>query len=415
MKNKIIPTVIITSLVDNEYKEKWGLGKKGSWILRENESYILEFEELENVYGKYNKETGWEQFKEIQFKIPDKEIIALVLDGNTGDKSPHQFDILWHLLCREKCKIGHILIHPSAGNSLEVFSASNRLLKKPEGVIINYKSNNNLIKFECLNTAEEITHLEYSLVKKSMLKEWIKVISKAVRVGSMSCAVKRLKELKDLLDSSKYPNFKIKVIDSSPPKPCFVYEIISWLPNLFLDLFIDSRGLWEILNDSTLDSMEKDAEIRKYLKEIIKDKSEDHFRQKLADARYLAFGETYGKGTLKCNGDKSPGSVPKKPSESVENNFKNENLKEMLTRSDLKNTKDNLARHLGLIQTGGNLQEDPGHSTLKFLCALDCLIEKGLEHVDDDCIFFRIDFHQQFSDWYYQLVEISDKLKEQIR
>jgi hypothetical protein len=408
MKNKKIPIVIITSLKDDEYKKNWGLKKKGSWILRENKSYILEFEELDNVYGNYDRETGWQPFVEkISFKIPDKEIIALVLDGNTGDKSPHQFDILWHLLFIENYKIGHVLIHTGFGYD----SKDIRLLNKPGGVAIDYDNNENVIKFKSpKEDAKVINRLEYSRVKKSRLQEWIKVISEAVKVGNLSCAVKRIEELTGLLDAND-----IKRFNATSPKPCYVYEMISWLPNLFLDLLIDSKGLWEIVDGSSspTERRAKSAEVRSYLEEIIKDKSTEHLRQKLADARYLAFGKTYGNGKLNCNGDKTGGSVTEKSSAYLGENFENENLNEMLKRSDLKDTRKKLAGYLGLKEN--NLEEDPDDPILKFLCAWDCLIEKGLEHVDDDNIFSIVDFHQQFSDWYDQLVEISDRLKKQIR
>ncbi len=412
-KNKLsntslIPIVIITRMNGPEYngdiywKQK---NSKGIWILGKNKPQ--EFKELIGLYGQVK---NWEVFENKTFNVPDNEITTLVIDGYTDDEKPHQFEIIWHLIFKEQCNIGFILVHR---NELRTDCEWQRYISSTESNYVKVLDNEKVIEFKKDGSPVKIPYVEYSF-QDSIPGDWIRIIAKAVGLKNLSCAVKRLKELKDLLDKSKN---NIELINKSRPKPCYVYEMISWLPNLFLDLLIDSTGLWEIVDGrcSPTERRAKVAEVRIYLEVIIKDKSTGAFRQKLADARYLAFGETYGTGTLNCNGDKTSGSVPEKSSEYLREKFENENLNEILKRSDLK---DNLARHLGLIQTGNNLQEDkedPDNPILKFLCAWDCLIEKGLDKVDDNSIFSIVDSHQEYSKWYDQLVEITDELKKQIR
>jgi hypothetical protein len=414
---RLIPIVIITSLTNDEFYVNWGQKSSyGIWI--SGKSALYEFKELKDVYVK--KVTDWQEFVDIPFNVPEGEIIALVLNGCPGNNlKPHQFEILWRLFIKEGYEIGFILVHPGGNQKLkEVIKREyffNGTLK--DRIKFSFEDSKP-IQFKEDNKTVEILLIEYSLGgNRTPISDWIDVISKAVRVGSMRCAVDRLKKLAGLLDKDKENNFNGKVFNDSPPKSCYIYEMISWLPNLFLDLLIDSTGLWEIVDgiSSPTERRAKAVELRSYLESMIKDKSTGPFRQKLADARYLAFGETYGTGTLICNGDKTGGSVPEKPSESVVKNFEKENLNEMLNRYDLKDTGKKLAEHLGLKQNENNLHEDPDHSILKFLCAWDCLMEKGLENVYDDSIFSIVDFHQEYSDWYDQLVEITDRLKKQIR
>ena len=93
-KERKIPIVIITRMNGDEFGDRWGQQAKGIWILSNNK-----IEEFNNVMGV--KYLSWYNFANKSLNIIEEDISALVLNGHTNDKKPHQLEVIWHLLFKE--------------------------------------------------------------------------------------------------------------------------------------------------------------------------------------------------------------------------------------------------------------------------------------------------------------------------
>lgn len=419
MNNRSIPIVVITNLTNSEeYRDNWGLPGKSSWILEKEGPFIMEFSELKGI----DTTIGWEKFPKLDFpNLIGHDIVALVLDGTI--KKPHPLEVLRHLLLVEDFKVGYLLIHCGGGNIPISYIDKNTGWSRPPDDCLIYLPGWNEYEMKFHPGTEEEKTVQSFVYSRgattNIFYEWIIEISTAIKLGNLTCATDRLKVLPVLLGKFKDSGYSEKIIKSNPPAPCCGHKIASKIIDLFLDLRFDLMGLSELLQEKMASSMEiptnQMGEIDRYFKDIVEEKGKVHFRQKLADARFLAFGKTFGNGTLAWEDERRNSSVPKEESEICKRMFSKSNLNDILKDNDFKAEREKLSQLLGLTGEYGDYSENPQHEILKFLNHLDCITDRMNGEMDDHGIKMIVEFYEIFLKWYDDLVELIDSIKEKIK
>jgi hypothetical protein len=391
-----------------EYKPNWGGFGRGMWLLKDGS--IKEFKELN--YSELNveeeeKSEKWNEFIQSLFTVPEGEIIALVLDGNTGDtettaQQPHQLEVIWHLLFIEKFDVDYILVHKGDGKPLESNMIPARFLCCEQIVLLKGEDEYK-IQFMDVKKKEEkkIDFFDYTLMgdrAKIMGKIgiWMEAISRSVRDEHYAFSIKMLEKLAEILTDFIKSSYEKDIIIA------FFSNIFTFIPSLFLPVLIDIKGLNEVFSRKPLIPARESKEntIEKYLKEIIKDKEDNYFSQKLYDARYLIFG---GSGIkIKSKGDEGDVSY------FLKSKFHGMNFEEIV--SEYPEIEKKLCDTLGLVINEGKFEgksEFPILSLLKFMDELG----KKAEITSNDASEI-VAHEEEFSKWYDKLIYELEQFKK---
>ncbi len=294
-ETKNIPFVIITNLLSDEFNRNWGSSSYGQWIC---EDEVIEFTELSNVFEN-NPKTS-DSFIKTSFSLPSKTIMALVIKGNTREIKPHQLEIVGHLLMVEKCKIGYILIHSGGGTAfkrnLSTLNLDKRRLCNDKFFSdIDKDISDSEITFTLANNEIlKVKYFNYSLgggsEKDNLSGQYIVEISKAIKCKVYKDATENLINLYELLNTYKNENYNVKELQNKKPKQCLIFEIIKKVPALFLPIYIDITGLWELSGKASY--YKKENVMNEFVKDMLKDKESLYYSKKLAEARFLVIGKS---------------------------------------------------------------------------------------------------------------------------
>jgi hypothetical protein len=422
MSNQKIPILIITCMAedDDEYWKIWGFNQSNAtWIFKDKP-----FNKCEGI-GFYDKGNfDWDRFIQTKINIPPgEEIIALIIDGCSWNKKPHQLEIVWHLANIEKCNIDIILIHPGGGQRLKDALQKERFNDHWANDISFPKDGKIMFPEYSGYANRDFNFLDYSLQKVTdptmhKVGEWIKIISKAVKEKDYKCSIDRLKELKNLLDKCKNDDDKFdeKILLDSSPIPCPNTEIIKELPNLFLPILLDLNGLRNITSQKFKSLNEDDHENNaiEYLKEILADKKGDHcfYRKILANTRFLTLGEDYISKGIEDGRDQTIGPFPNEAGDDVKTQFNQDNLAEIIKTYGMND------RFLKLLGFENQERESPGFPLMELFYQLDSLGKKYA--TDEGSIHFEEDVsplantYESFKTWYDQLCQTLGELKEKL-
>lgn len=408
-KNKRIPLVIITSLIENEFENDWGISDYGNWVVKDR---VNKFTDLIKVY---ETEPDCESFKKTGFAVPD-DVSALILKGNTDDRKPHQFEIIWHLLNIEKCNIDFILIHPGGGIKL----GQNYKRTRNLGRNLYNPPSDNKVKFHYHNCTESVPYFCYSFGggsdEERTIGQWINEIAKAIKTKTYKNAIENLKELHGLLNDYLSSGFNKDELQKKTPEKCLVFEIIKYIPTMFLPLSIDLKGLSELSLKGH--DLKKEKTSVGFLKEMLDGKVIEHYSKKLTEARILIFGE--------ISNEKSSSPVPGKYLEK----FKDANLKETLLlypkiRQELINIlgykEDADGKITNIDDNEKKPGEDPRFTISAFSSYMDGLIEKysdksgNGERIDVDDVSKILDkYYEGFKSWFKRMQRAFSKLLSEL-